>query len=658
MVRDQKHVIRMQQALPDIIATLGPIPDPPAYDGDEVRRELDDLLEMQASEEREARQDEIEEEIDDIIPVFLRIFDDASGAPVSLIRLMVLLQDAGLALASHYKEKFNRPRPHLMDHGIDPSITVPNHAAYPSGHATQAALIAHGMAEVFTYDPGVVAEAFDVAARIAENREWAGVHYASDGAAGAAIAQAAFTSLRDVYDEMFVNAIEDVQSYDKGPSPYLGNGPTGGRVPPKPPKNPLEQWSLARIGIGAGGAPLETGGSGVTVGLVDGAVDVTHPTFERGTDHAISAALAQTTDPTVWRDSPAAINQDYPVAKDGRMAFSSKGGGHGTAMGGLIVGTPAPDLCEIWGTAPEATLVPARVTTKMSDTHENRLAVAEAIIAMAFGPSACDVILVGPPFVRPADDAYPTNWSGPDDPEAAKTPCDPLALAIWLAALKVPVVIPAGNDGTSSISYPGAWEDFEAVVATLADGDGLKAVEAMLSSDALQPAKAWLGKSPQSGFGTGDDPFEGTGIIVVGSAKLDDPSDKSSDLGPARYSQSGPGLCFLCPSDRDEDPGAKPDPQAGLKFNYIPAPDILGHGGYAEEPASLASHQGANYGFGGTSAASAQATGVIARMIEARRRATQDVDGPSIRSAIATGLGASYSKTGGYGTLTVQAVMP
>ncbi|MEO1789709.1 MAG: S8 family serine peptidase [Pseudomonadota bacterium] len=496
------------------------------------------------------------------------------------------------------------------------------------------------------------------AARITENREWAGVHYASDGSAGNAIAQAAFTNLREVYDELFVNAIEDVQSYDKGPSPYLGNGPTEKRLPAPSPKNPLEQWTLARIGIGKGGLPLDKGGAGVTVGLVDGPVDITHPTFDRGAGHAISRRLADSPKPSVWEKSNAAINLDYPVAHDARMAFSSKGGGHGTAMGGLIVGTPAKDLCEIWGTAPEAMLVPARVTNKMPDTHENRMAVAEAIVAMAFGSSKCDVILVGPPFVRPASDAYPDDWSGAVEPEWLDKPCDPLALAIWLAALKVPVVIPSGNDGTSKISYPGAWEDFEAMLNTLADGDGRKAVDKMMTRPGLAPAAKWLDKALATGAGAGVDKFKGSGVIVVGSAKLDKATDKGSALKPTKYSQSGPGLCFLCPSDRDEDPGAKPDPEAGLKFNYVPAPDILGHGGYAEDPGSLASHQGANYGFGGTSAASAQATGVIARMIEARRAKKLKVDGPAIRTAIVDGLGPKYSRDKGYGILTAASVMP
>jgi hypothetical protein len=244
-----------------------------------------------------------------------------------------------------------------VDHGINPSVTVPNHSAYPSGHATQAYLIAHGMAEIFGHDPGVIAESFDVAQRIAENREWAGVHYASDSACGAIIAKAAFSQLREVYDELFVQAIGEVQSYDPGPSPYLGHGAVADRRKAPAPPRPVEQWSLERMGISAKAKNIETGGAGVTIGLVDMPVDVTHPTFWRGDDHAISAELARRTDPATWARSQFVINLDYPISADGRMAFSSKGAGHGTAMGGLIAGTPDP-LCPIWGAAPEARLIP------------------------------------------------------------------------------------------------------------------------------------------------------------------------------------------------------------------------------------------------------------------------------------------------------------
>ncbi|MEO1380351.1 MAG: S8 family serine peptidase, partial [Pseudomonadota bacterium] len=408
------------------------------------------------------------------------------------------------------------------------------------------------------------------------------------------------------------------------------------------------------------------GGKGVVVGLVDGPIDVTHPTFDRDKDHAINKELAETTDPETWANSSAVINAEYHHYRDGRMAFSSKGGGHGTAMGGLIAGTSKKGICEIWGTAPEARLLPARVTNLVSDTHQNRLVVAKSIIQMAYGNKPAHVILVGPPFVRPDHDAYPKDWA--DNPTHSEDmPCDPLTLAILLVSLEVPVLIPSGNDGTSKISYPGAPEDFLGALKALSHANGREQVRNMLKSIGRDVTVADLEKISAAFEANADtldpnakDPFVGTGIIVVGSAKLSDPENPESKLKPAAYSQFGPGLFCLCPSDRDEDPGMEPDPYDEVpKFNYVPAPDIYGHGGYASSPEQLASHQGADYGFGGTSAATAQAAGVLARMIEARKAKDepQAITGPAIRAALIEGLGHAYTHTHGYGLLTMQATL-
>jgi hypothetical protein len=154
----------------------------------------------------------------------------------------------------------------------------------------------------------------------------------------------------------------------------------------------------------------------------------------------------------------------------------------------------------------------------------------------------------------------------------------------------------------------------------------------------------------------GPDPFVDTGLIVVGSARLSDPTQKHSDLVPARYSQHGPGLCFLCPSDRDEEPWVKPPTDGVPRWNYVPAPDIFGPGGYAVDPFALYSHHAGEYGFGGTSAASAQAAGVLARVVEARRSGAEPVDGPSVRQAVVAKLGGPWSATTGYGILTLEVV--
>jgi hypothetical protein len=89
------------------------------------------------------------------------------------------------------------------------------------------------------------------------------------------------------------------------------------------------------------------------------------------------------------------------------------------------------------------------------------------------------------------------------------------------------------------------------------------------------------------------------------------------------------------------------------RWNYVPAPDIFGPGGYAADPFALFSHHGGDHGFGGTSAAAAQATGILARLVAARRARGEAADGPAIRKAVVAGLGGPWSATSGYGLLTL-----
>jgi membrane-associated phospholipid phosphatase len=106
--------------------------------------------------------------------------------------------------ALYYKQVFQRPRPSWECPALMPPIPVPGHSAYPSGHATQALLMAACMEHVLTIvtpalpqaDRTALTETIKaLARRVARNREIAGLHYPSDSAAGAALASAAFAKL-------------------------------------------------------------------------------------------------------------------------------------------------------------------------------------------------------------------------------------------------------------------------------------------------------------------------------------------------------------------------------------------------------------------------------------------------------------------------------
>ena len=100
---------------------------------------------------------------------------------------------AGFA-AMHYKANFNRRRASSVMPGLLPPLEVPGHLSYPSGHATQAYLIAMCLEVVMPQDRvipvlpgGPVGQLMPqygplrlMADRIARNREVAGLHYLSD----------------------------------------------------------------------------------------------------------------------------------------------------------------------------------------------------------------------------------------------------------------------------------------------------------------------------------------------------------------------------------------------------------------------------------------------------------------------------------------------
>ena len=98
--------------------------------------------------------------------------------------------------AVYYKNKFQRPRPSQLSPNLLPPIEVPGHAAFPSGHATEAYSIAFVLnavldkvAETSDVVPSRAEPLLRLADRIARNREILGLHYRSDSEAGKYLAQ-------------------------------------------------------------------------------------------------------------------------------------------------------------------------------------------------------------------------------------------------------------------------------------------------------------------------------------------------------------------------------------------------------------------------------------------------------------------------------------
>jgi hypothetical protein len=123
----------------------------------------------------------------------------------------VILANAALQIgqfvAIYHKGRYNRPRPSQLVPALLPPIDVPHHAAYPSAHATEAFLVAHCLNKVMRTNRGTERgplletahtnpptrnALFDMASRIARNREVMGVHFKTDSLAGEIVAEATF----------------------------------------------------------------------------------------------------------------------------------------------------------------------------------------------------------------------------------------------------------------------------------------------------------------------------------------------------------------------------------------------------------------------------------------------------------------------------------
>lgn len=101
------------------------------------------------------------------------------------------IEIATMVLKLHYQQ--GRPRHCCDETRIEPMYRGtrhdPLHASYPSGHSTQAHAAALLLAECSGSNAAQRREMLDAAARIAQNREVAGLHYPSDSAAGKSLAE-------------------------------------------------------------------------------------------------------------------------------------------------------------------------------------------------------------------------------------------------------------------------------------------------------------------------------------------------------------------------------------------------------------------------------------------------------------------------------------
>jgi hypothetical protein len=148
-----------------------------------------------------------------------------------------------------YKNQFKRPRPSQLAPDLMPPINPPGHPAFPSGHATEAYLLAGCFKEVMTQanaltptsaatqvmDPNSFVAFERLAERIARYREVLGAHYPSDSAAGKLLAKDTLTLLKKcpTMTVVFENAAREWCALSAG-----ANAPSGTFLAVKPLPKP------------------------------------------------------------------------------------------------------------------------------------------------------------------------------------------------------------------------------------------------------------------------------------------------------------------------------------------------------------------------------------------------------------------------------------
>jgi hypothetical protein len=177
------------------------LPGPSAITCKPAEEEIQ-LLRRMTIDERPDALGEIVSQADEFISYFLAAMGGKSTSHPASYRVFHIANLAATLVAMHFKVQFDRPRPHLICPALLPPIEVPGHASYPSGHATQAHLFAACAKAMLPTAPvdlrTPISEVLDaLAARIARNREIAGLHYESDSKAGAHLAPQIFAILND-----------------------------------------------------------------------------------------------------------------------------------------------------------------------------------------------------------------------------------------------------------------------------------------------------------------------------------------------------------------------------------------------------------------------------------------------------------------------------
>lgn len=150
-------------------------------------QEASDVLALKMEPDYQSRLTEIVEEHEGPPAYYHRMLfadKDRNFQTADLIKRTIVWS---LPPIMYFKHKWKRARPTQLEPKIRPVVDCPTHPAYPSGHSTQAHLIALVMLRV-TGRKDIGDALWNAGTRIAQNREYAGLHYRSDSDCGADLA--------------------------------------------------------------------------------------------------------------------------------------------------------------------------------------------------------------------------------------------------------------------------------------------------------------------------------------------------------------------------------------------------------------------------------------------------------------------------------------
>jgi membrane-associated phospholipid phosphatase len=173
--------------------------------GEQEKKEIAALVRAAQDERADALSEILAQNTsyEDFMVYFLALLRITPNSHPKTVQLLHIAGLVGILSAMHFKRypgngRKPRARPSQVHPALMPPVEVPGHPSFPSGHATQAMLMALS-AEAALPTPALQ-EAWrpllqTLAGRIARNREIAGLHYESDTHGGLELAYKAFTIL-------------------------------------------------------------------------------------------------------------------------------------------------------------------------------------------------------------------------------------------------------------------------------------------------------------------------------------------------------------------------------------------------------------------------------------------------------------------------------